>query len=75
MATPPQGLTSVNTVLLPLEEVERTHILRVLQHTGGRVSGNKGAAAMLGINAKTLQSRMKKLGIERSTVWRKAEAQ
>jgi DNA-binding protein Fis len=39
------------------------------------VSGNKGAAAMLGINAKTLQSRMKKLGIERSTVWRKAEAQ
>jgi transcriptional regulator with GAF, ATPase, and Fis domain len=75
MATPPQGLTSVNTVLLPLEEVERTHILRVLQHTGGRVSGNKGAAAMLGINAKTLQSRMKKLGIERSTVWRKVEAQ
>jgi transcriptional regulator with GAF, ATPase, and Fis domain len=75
MATLPQGLTSVSTVLLPLEDVERTHILRVLQHTGGRVSGNKGAAAMLGINAKTLQSRMKKLGIERSTVWRKVEAQ
>ncbi len=48
-----------------LEALQRMHILRVLELTGGRVSGEKGAAKMLDINPKTLQSRMKKLGIER----------
>ena len=48
-----------------LEELQRVHILKVLELTGGRVSGEKGAARILDINPKTLQSRMKKLGIER----------
>ena len=48
-----------------LEEVERSHILRVLDSTGWRVSGKNGAALILGINAQTLASRMKKLGISR----------
>ncbi|RTQ53698.1 sigma-54-dependent Fis family transcriptional regulator [Hymenobacter gummosus] len=48
-----------------LREQERDHILAALQHTGGRVSGPQGAAVLLDINAKTLEARMKKLGIRR----------
>ena len=48
-----------------LEEVETEHILRALELTSGRVSGEKGAARLLGINGKTLDSKMRKLGIRR----------
>jgi len=48
-----------------LEEVEKEHILTVLKQTGWRVSGEKGAAKILGLNATTLEARMKKLGIVR----------
>ena len=48
-----------------LEELERSHILQVLQHTRWRVEGPKGAAAVLGLNPSTLRSRMHKLGIRR----------
>jgi PAS domain S-box-containing protein len=48
----------------PLESVERKHILRVLDATGWRISGPKGAAKILGLNPSTLRFRMKKLGIE-----------
>ncbi len=48
-----------------LEEVERAHILAVLTHTNWRVSGDKGAARILGLNPTTLEARMKKLGIRR----------
>ena len=47
-----------------LEEYDRRYILQVLEHTGGRVSGVRGAARILGMKPTTLQSRMKKLGIE-----------
>ena len=50
---------------LRLEEVERQHILAVLERTGWRVSGERGAAKILGLKRTTLESRMKKLGIER----------
>jgi formate hydrogenlyase transcriptional activator len=50
-----------------LEEIERAHITQVLDHTGWRVSGEKGAAAILGLKPTTLEARMKKLGIERQT--------
>ena len=48
-----------------LEELESRHILDVLSSTGWRVSGKSGAAEILGLNPKTLESRMKKLGIQR----------
>ncbi|MFO0731183.1 MAG: helix-turn-helix domain-containing protein [Nitrospiraceae bacterium] len=48
-----------------LEERERAHILGVLTHTNWRVSGDKGAAAILGLKPTTLEARMKKLGITR----------
>jgi len=46
-----------------LADAEREHIQRVLESTGGRIKGPKGAAASLGLNPATLYSRMKKLGI------------
>ena len=55
-----------------LEEYERRYILRVLDHAGGRVSGERGAARILGMKPTTLQSRMKKLGIEPRREFRRA---
>jgi formate hydrogenlyase transcriptional activator len=51
-----------------LKEAERLHILGTLKKTGWVLSGPRGAAARLGINRSTLQFRMKKLGIERSSI-------
>ena len=48
-----------------LEDVERLHILGILQKTGWRVTGKGGAAEILGMKRTTLQSKMKKLGIKR----------
>ena len=48
-----------------LEDVEKDHILEILKKTGWKVSGEKGAARILGLNATTLEARMKKLGIRR----------
>ena len=48
-----------------LEESERQHILKALQKTNWRISGENGAAALLNIKRSTLQARMKKLGIQR----------
>lgn len=49
-----------------LEEIEKEHIIQTLKSTNWRVSGEKGAAKILGMNAKTLDSRMRKLNIKRS---------
>ncbi|WP_276500374.1 sigma-54-dependent Fis family transcriptional regulator [Terrimonas pollutisoli] len=50
-----------------LEDVEKEHIIEILKKTGWKVSGEKGAAKILGLNATTLEARMKKLGIKRET--------
>jgi formate hydrogenlyase transcriptional activator len=52
---------------LAMEDVERAHILRVLEQTGWRVQGKGGAAEILRLKRTTLQSRMAKLGIHRHT--------
>ncbi len=49
-----------------LQSFERDHIIRVLRETGGVIAGSHGAAVRLGMKRTTLQSRMLKLGIERS---------
>jgi transcriptional regulator with GAF, ATPase, and Fis domain len=49
-----------------LHTAEREHILRVLRETAGQIGGSDGAAARLGLKRTTLNSKMKKLGIERS---------
>ena len=50
---------------LTLEAMERQHIVDVLEQTNWRVSGEKGAAKILGLNPTTLEARMKKLDITR----------
>jgi transcriptional regulator of acetoin/glycerol metabolism len=49
-----------------LADIERDHILRVLDACEWRVRGAGNAAQQLDLNANTLYSRMKKLGIRRS---------
>jgi formate hydrogenlyase transcriptional activator len=51
--------------VLTLEEIERQHILYVLEKTKWVFSGPNGAAARLGMKRPTLQFRMRKLGISR----------
>jgi formate hydrogenlyase transcriptional activator len=46
-----------------LEEVERDHIVRVLEQTNWKVSGKNGAAEILGLNRSTLRARIRKLGV------------
>src|SRR5262245_16442107 len=46
-----------------LEEVERQHLLRALEQTGGVLAGPNGAARLLGLSRSTAWSRMRKLGI------------
>jgi len=46
-----------------LHDVERAHILEALKRCNGKVSGNEGAAELLGIPASTLHSKMKKLSV------------
>jgi formate hydrogenlyase transcriptional activator len=48
-----------------MEEIERDHILHILQTCGWRIRGQGGAAQILKLNPCTLDSRMKKLGIRR----------
>lgn len=54
-----------NNEILTLEEAEKLHILKALEKTQWRVSGESGAAKLLRINPQTLVSRIKRLGITR----------
>ena len=49
-----------------LEATEREHILRVLREAKGKIAGPQGAAARLGLKRTTLNSKLKKFGIERN---------
>jgi len=48
-----------------LVDVEREHILDVLEHTRWRIRGGDGAADRLGLKPTTLETRMVKLGLKR----------
>jgi formate hydrogenlyase transcriptional activator len=50
-----------------LEDVERSHIVEVLNQTKGVVEGPRGAAKILGLHPNTLRHRMQKLGLKRTT--------
>jgi transcriptional regulator with GAF, ATPase, and Fis domain len=49
-----------------MEDVERRHILAILEATNWMIGGPRGAAIRLGLKRPTLIYRMKKLGIDRS---------
>ena len=55
----------IGTTVSDLRLVEREHILKVLDETDWRISGNAGAASKLGMPPSTLRSKMKKLSIVR----------
>jgi transcriptional regulator with GAF, ATPase, and Fis domain len=44
---------------------ERANVLAALEQSGFRVSGEGGAAELLGVNPGTLASRLKSLGIQK----------
>jgi transcriptional regulator with GAF, ATPase, and Fis domain len=48
-----------------IEALERRNYVKALDHCGWKVSGENGAARLLGLNASTMSSRMKALGIKR----------
>lgn len=47
-----------------LDDVVRHHIVQTLKKTKGKINGNNGAAALLGVHPNTLRNRMTRLGIE-----------
>ena len=51
--------------VLMFEEMERRHIVSVLERTGWRVAGKGGAAEVLGLTRSTLYSKMKRLSVHR----------
>jgi formate hydrogenlyase transcriptional activator len=62
-APPPAAAAAPASASDALEEVQRRHILAVLERTRGTVEGPNGAAQLLGLHPNTLRSRLKKLGL------------
>ena len=62
----PNRETSKKDITASLEDMERRHIVAVLEKTGWRIAGQGGAAEILGLKRTTLQAKVKKLGIKRS---------
>src|SRR5690606_9713428 len=60
--------------LLPLRAAERLHLLAALEQTGGKIYGRDGAAELLDLKPTTLQSKLKKHGINRLDVAERATA-
>ncbi len=63
LALPPETPAQEDVTL---DATQREHILRVLREAKGVIAGPKGAAAKLGLKRTTLNSKMKKLGIDRT---------
>jgi len=61
----PIGATGAMLLGTVLDELERRNILRALESAGWRVAGKDGAAALLGMNSSTLNSRIRALRIQR----------
>lgn len=60
---PVAEMSSSNSKML--EDVERSHIIKILEETNWVIHGKRGAASVLGMNPGTLRSKMKKLGIKK----------
>jgi formate hydrogenlyase transcriptional activator len=61
---PPSLLTPTAATL---EEIERSHIVAILNQTQGVVEGPRGAAKILGLHPNTLRHRIQKLGLKRTS--------
>ena len=63
-----KDLPSSDDHFLTMEEMERHHIKNALRLSKGKVFGVDGAAERLGMNGKTLDSRLRKLGINKENI-------
>lgn len=59
----PLVLKTEKTAVLKIDDAMKRHIEAVLQVTKGQISGDDGAAVLLGLPPSTLRNRMKKLGM------------
>jgi len=59
-------LPTLEPTAATLEELERNHIVAILNQTQGVVEGPRGAAKILGLHPNTLRHRLQKLGLKRS---------
>jgi len=65
LAAPPAELCVPQELLQDdLSDMEREHIIRILRDTNGVLSGTDGAASRLGLKRTTLQSMLKRFGID-----------
>ena len=68
VSAPSVSLPALSTDVIPESEwrrMERDNIVAALERSGYRVSGEGGAAELLGVNPATLASRLKSLGIQK----------
>jgi formate hydrogenlyase transcriptional activator len=63
----PESTSSAVARSPKLVDIEREHILAVLESSSWRIRGAGGAAARLGMKPTTLETRMAKLGLKRPT--------
>ncbi|HSE23740.1 MAG TPA: ABC transporter substrate binding protein [Pyrinomonadaceae bacterium] len=63
-----QTLDDRAALVKSLDDVEKDHIISVLEQTGWRIEGTSGAAYLLGLKPSTLRARMAKLGIQRRLI-------
>ncbi|MEO8147497.1 MAG: sigma 54-interacting transcriptional regulator [Bacteroidia bacterium] len=61
----PKKTANAKSKVVDLNAVEKNHIIEILNQANWKVSGERGAAKMLGLKPTTLEARMKKLGIVR----------
>jgi len=59
----PSKATAAGELATSLEQVERRHIITVLEQCGWVIEGERGAAQALGLHPSTLRYRINKLGI------------
>jgi transcriptional regulator with GAF, ATPase, and Fis domain len=60
---PEPAVPEAREALPTLEAVVRRHLEAALRACAGRIEGTQGAARVLGLNAATLRSKLRKLGI------------
>ena len=58
-------VTPEQILLHTIDENEKDHIFKILKYCKGRISGEGGAAEILGVPPTTLNSKIKRLGIKR----------
>ena len=66
-ATNPNHNKAGKSHFLTFQEMERKHILDALASTDWKIGGKDSASELLGLNRKTLGSKMRKLGISKKT--------